>query len=82
MFVIRACLGEVHETRVAMNTAKRPPERTDNRGPLDSVRAMTLSDGGVVEHPEFIVYKDGQVVPEYLITYKHKAGCKCTHCDK
>ena len=80
VFVMRACLGEVHESKVALTTATRAPERADKKGPLDSVRAMTLADGGAVEHPEYIVYKDAQVLPEYVITYKHKGGCKCTHC--
>ena len=80
MFVMRACLGEVHETKVAMPEARRPPDRPDGRGPLDSVRALTVAEGGAVEHPEFIVYKDSQVLPEYLITYRHKPGCRCTHC--
>ena len=36
------------------------------------MRALTVAEGGAVEHPEFIVYKDSQVLPEYLITYTHK----------
>ena len=78
---MRACLGEVHETKVSMRSAKRPPERDDGKGPKDSVRAVTKAAGGAVEHPEFIVFKDSQVLPEYLITYRHAAGCKCTHCS-
>ena len=79
-FIMRACLGEVHETKVAMQTVTRAPERADQKGPLDSVRAIVIADGGAVEHPEFIVYKDNQVLPEYLMTYKHRQSCKCTHC--
>ena len=86
VFVMRACLGEVHETKVAMPTAKRPPDRTDGKGPLDSVRALTLADGVndavAVEHPEYIVYNNAQVLPEYMITYKHAASCRCTHCSR
>ena len=64
VFVMRTCLGEVHETSVAMKTATRPPERPDGRGPLDSVRALTRASGGCVDHPEFMVYKNNQVLPE------------------
>ena len=71
----------MHETKIAMQTATRAPERTDQKGPLDSVRAIPLADGGAVEHPEFIVYQNSQVLPEYLLTYKHQGGCKCTHCS-
>ena len=41
----------------------RPPERPDKRGPLSSVVARTLREGGVVEHPEFIVFKETQASP-------------------
>ena len=81
IFVMRACLGEVHETKAAMRSATRPPERPDGKGPLDSVRALTRPSGGSVDYPEFMVYKSGQVLPEYLIRYKHQSDCKCTHCD-
>ena len=44
------------------------------------VRAMTLTDGGVVEFPEFVVYSNAALLPEYLVTYTHAPSCKCTHC--
>lgn len=81
IFVMRACLGECHETRAPMREATRPPERADGKGPLDSVRALTQGVGGCVEHPEFMVYKSTQVLPMYLIRYRHRDGCRCTHCD-
>ena len=81
MFVMRTCLGEIHRTKAGMEDATRPPERADERGPLNSVQAVPQSAGGCVEYPEFIVYKDAQVLPEYLIRYSHGQGCKCSHCD-
>jgi len=57
-----------------------PPERPDGRGPLNSVAALTLQQGGVVEHPEYMVYKDSQCLPVFAIWYKHGARCGCTHC--
>merc|ERR1712216_591999 len=42
--------------------------------------AATTSKGGVVEHPEFIVYDKCQALPEYAIWYKHTENCFCTHC--
>lgn len=81
VFVMRACLGEVFETLVPMQTTVRAP--ADH----DSVRALTGTHWrhnqpviGTVEHPEFIVYKSEQLLPEYLITYRHRDECKCTHC--
>ena len=39
-----------------------------------------MSEGGCVEHPEFIVFKETQALPEYAVWYRHEAGCSCTHC--
>ena len=41
---------------------------------------MTLREGGVVEFPELVVYNNAQLLPEYLVTYRHDPACKCTHC--
>ena len=41
---------------------------------------MTLGEGGVVEFPELVVYNNAQLLPEYLVTYRHDPACKCTHC--
>ena len=43
VLVIRACLGEVHYASHAMADARRPPERSDRRGPLNAVVARTLA---------------------------------------
>ena len=62
--LVRACLGEPHTAKTPMREALRPPERPDKRGPLSSVVAATVGQGGGVEHPEFIVYKDSQTLPQ------------------
>ena len=62
--LVRACLGEPHTAETQMSEALRPPERPDKRGPLSSVVAATVGQGGCVEHPEFIVYKDSQTLPQ------------------
>ena len=59
-----------------------PPERSDGRGPLLSLVAVTQAEGGCVEHPEFVVYKETQSLPQYAIWYQHSARCQCTHCWK
>ena len=46
--------------------------------PLNSVAALRTDQGGVVEHSEFIVYKESQCLPEFAIWYKHKDGCART----
>lgn len=80
VLVVRACLGEPHFASGAMRDALKPPERPDGRGPLTSVVAETIASGGVVEHPEFIVYDKSKVLPQFAIWYKHKPACYCTHC--
>ena len=80
VLVVRACLGEAHLAKKAMPQALMPPERPDGRGPLNSVLALTQGQGGVVEHPEYMVYKDSQCLPMFAIWYKHGAACGCTHC--
>ena len=41
---------------------------------------LTQSDGGVVKHPECVVYDKSQTLVEYAIWYKHTPECLCTHC--
>ena len=81
VLVVRAALGEPHLTKEAMARTTMPPERRDGRGPLSSVVALTAAEGGCVEHPEFIVYKESATLAQFAIWYKHKPGCKCTHCE-
>ena len=80
VLVVRVCLGEAHLAKQAMPQALMPPERPDGRGPLNSVLALTHVQGGVVEHPEYMVYKDSQCLPMFAIWYKHRSACGCTHC--
>ena len=80
ILICRVCLGEGSLTKESCPSVTRPPERPDGRGPLNSIVAVTQSNGGCVEHPEFIVFKEAQALPEFAIWYKHRAGCQCTHC--
>jgi len=80
VLVVRACLGEAHLALEACPDLLKPPERDDGRGPLNSVVAETSQRGGAVEHPEYVVYKETQALPEYAIWYRHLDECRCTHC--
>ena len=64
-----------------MRGETKPPDRLE-RIPFDSVAALRTDQGGVVEHSEYIVYKDSQCLPEYAIWYKHASACRCTHCAR
>jgi hypothetical protein len=80
ILITRVCLGEASVATTPCRQATRPPERVDGRGPLNSIVAATMSAGGCVEHPEFVVFKEAQALPEYAVWYRHEAGCDCTHC--
>ena len=80
ILITRVCLGEASIATRPCREATRPPEREDGRGPLNSIVAATMSEGGCVESPEFIVFKEAQALPEYAVWYRHEAGCHCTHC--
>jgi hypothetical protein len=80
VFVVRACLGESHLAKQASPKMVKPPERNDGRGPLNSVVGLTHEQGGVLDHPEMIVYRESQALPEYMIWYRHQPTCLCTHC--
>ena len=80
ILITRVCLGEASIATRPCREATRPPEREDGRGPLNSIVAATTSEGGCVEYPEFIVFKEAQALPEYAVWYRHEAGCICTHC--
>ena len=78
--MVRVCLGEPHVAFQAQPKMMVPPDRSDQRGPLNSVIAEIINRGGIVEHPEYIVYKETQALPEYKIWYTHEQSCRCTHC--
>ena len=80
ILITRVCLGEASIATTPCQDINRPPERPDARGPFNSIVAATQRDGGCVEHPEFIVFKEAQALPEYAVWYQHEADCSCTHC--
>ena len=82
ILVVRACLGEPFKAPRANPQMLKPPEWPDGRGPLNSVVGLTQANGGVLEHPEFVVYKEAQTLPEFAIWYRHIGSCRCTHCWK
>lgn len=82
ILVSRVCLGEPFRARQGDRNMRLPPARTSgNPGRLNSVIGMTQAQGGMLQHPEFIVYKDTQSLPQYSLWYKHATDCGCTHCS-
>ena len=81
MLVVRTCLGEPHKaTRGDEDMTVPPPRTSGNPGRLNSLVGLTQAAGGRLQHPEYIIYKDTQALPEFAIWYRHAAECACTHC--
>jgi len=79
VLVGRVALGEVHQAAQYSQSLRRPPADASGR-PLDSVMGLPSSSGGVLDFPELVVYKPSQVVPQFVICYRHKVGCGCRTC--
>ena len=75
ILVVRVLLGETKAvTTEDCRSCKRAPEG------CDSVTAQNKSNGGKVDHTEFVVYKDPQALVRWLIYYRHKSDCECHNC--
>ena len=67
LFLSRAMFGACHETGVAMQQTRRPPDMPIIPGrPHDSIVYVP----GGNRYSEFIVYDAAQAYPEYLVEYK------------
>ncbi|CAE7828606.1 Tnks [Symbiodinium sp. CCMP2592] len=85
ILVVRVLLGEtkVVTAQVRKDYAEKKKDfRSWKRAPegCDSVTAENLQNGGVVDHREFVVYKEQQSLVRWLIYYRHKSDCECHNC--
>ena len=85
IFVVRVLLGEtkVVTGQVLKDYKEKKQEcRSWKRAPegCDSVTAENRQNGGVVDHREFVVYKEQQSLVRWLIYYRHKSDCECHNC--
>ena len=80
LLVVRVCLGEPHRAKAGDKSMKRAPDRQDQRGPLSSVVGLKENEGGVLQHREYVVYRETQTLPQYAVWYRHASECQCTHC--
>lgn len=96
MLYVRVILGETHvvdstnynaATLPAAQQWFQPPYRTQklfgHEQPADSVtvpfNAQWQAAGGL-DHPEYVVYEPGQLLPEFIIYYRHRPTCQCAQC--
>ena len=80
ILLVRVCVGEASMAKEYDKKLRMLPERSDGRGPLSLVVAVTQNHGGAVEYPEVVVYQAAQALSQYAIWYTHASDCKCTHC--
>lgn len=83
----RSAMRQLIIARVLMGRASavHDPQRF-YRAPdgCDSVYALSNWNGGAVDHPEFIVYRDRQASPLFVVTYLHSCPehALCAECTK
>ena len=72
----RVLLGEAFLAERALgNAIKRPPDG------FDSVVALARSEGGQVDHREYVIFNPSRACPMFRIKYKHLADCQCHQCQ-
>ncbi|CAE8662036.1 unnamed protein product [Polarella glacialis] len=76
MILARVLLGQAYWTQETMTKAHRPPDGHD------SVIACTRSEGGCVDHREYIIYKKAQAIPMFKVSYIHTKSCRCHLCSR
>ena len=74
-----AMVAEVERVAKSRPDAQKPSDRECGRA-HDSVQALTIDEGGIVEHPKFVMSKEANALPHFLINYQHRETCLCTHC--
>lgn len=79
LLVARVALGEVFEMFEADSSLRRPPVGP-NEVRCDSVLGVPRQRGGVVDYDEFVIYKQAQAAPQFIVDYKHTECCTCRSC--
>ena len=81
MLLARVLLGESFLATAQQRNLHRPPDRADG-SERHSVVGTTRSEGGAVDHREYIIYQAAQALPLFEISYKHAADCVCRFCER
>ncbi|CAE7465447.1 Tnks [Symbiodinium sp. CCMP2456] len=82
ILVARVLLGESFvETAPTVDTKHwiKAPDQCDGN-PYDSVTGACRAHGGVVDHMEFVVFKESRMHVQFQIFYAHDASCNCSNC--
>lgn len=76
IIIARVLLGNSYATKEKMPKQHRAPDEHH------SVQAIARSEGGCVDHQEYIVYKEQQALPLYVLRYRHAQTCACALCKR
>lgn len=78
IIVARLAMGRVYRVEHGCSHLTRPPDE------YDSIWADARSNGGCVDHPELIIFKEAQALPQFVITYVHECPTSelCSECSK
>jgi len=84
VIVVRAALGAPYRLTAPNPEMTVPPPHPVDGAPYDSVFAPGIQESGVggVDWPEAIVSRDSQLLPAFLVDYKHMNSCTCSECLK
>ncbi|CAE7474820.1 unnamed protein product [Symbiodinium microadriaticum] len=74
ILVARVLLGETQVTKSRCDSLRRAPDG------YDSITAEKRERDGIVDHMEFITYKEQNALVRWLIYYRHKSDCPCHNC--
>ena len=78
--VARVLLGDsMLVTQEDLRGRARAPE-TQHGEPYDSITALTKEHDGVVDHMEFVIFKEQMALAQFLVYYHHDNDCWCHNC--
>ena len=84
ILVTRVLLGESKTVKNSVDAGGkdqiRAPQRDDGTS-YDSITALARGEGEVLDHKEFVVFKDRQTLASFRIFYRHDFSCSCNGCQ-
>jgi hypothetical protein len=82
MILCAVSLGRVHTALEPLHNMLVPRLPGPDGGSViyDSVVGECRARGGAVDHREFVVFSEQQLLPVAVVTYHHDPACRCSRC--
>jgi len=77
LILARVLLGNTYVAREPMRDLPRAP---DDHQSICGVRQC--GEGGVLDHREYVIFKDPQALPLFAVRYRHLPECRCAVCTR